>query len=111
MCWDDMYMAVFCKLAELTGEQKYTDAMDYNLDYWMNSITTTPDGLKYLDVWGALRYASAEAMIAMLYYEQTENPALKEFAKSQIDYALGDNKNNMSYSYGFGTGYPHALTG
>lgn len=106
MCWDDMYMAVFCKLSELTGEQKYIDAMEYNLDYWMNTITTTPDGLKYLDVWGALRYASAEAMLAMLYYEQTKDPALKEFAKSQIDYALGNNKNNMSYLIGFGSNYP-----
>ena len=110
MCWDDMYMAVFCKLAELTGEQKYIDAMDYNLDYWMNTITTTPDGLKYLDVWGALRYSSAEAMLAMLYYEQTGDESLKEFAKSQIDYALGDNDKNMSYLIGFGSGYatcPH----
>ncbi|TYQ15557.1 UNVERIFIED_CONTAM: endoglucanase Cel9M [Acetivibrio alkalicellulosi] len=106
MCWDDMYMAVFCKMAELTGEQKYINAMNYNLDYWMNSLTTTPDGLRHLDVWGALRYASAEAMLAMLYYEQTGNESLKEFAKSQIDYALGDNKNNMSYLIGFGSNYP-----
>ncbi|MDQ2087241.1 glycoside hydrolase family 9 protein [Herbivorax sp. ANBcel31] len=106
MCWDDMYMAVFCKLAELTGDQKYIDAMDYNLDYWMNSLTTTPDGLRHLDVWGALRYASAESMLAMLYYEQTGDESLKEFAKSQIDYALGDNQNNMSYLIGFGENYP-----
>jgi len=48
MCWDDMYMAVFCKLAEITGEQKYIDAMNYNLDYWMNSLNTTPEALSIL---------------------------------------------------------------
>ncbi|CDG34951.1 glycoside hydrolase family 9 [Acetivibrio thermocellus BC1] len=106
MCWDDMYMAVFCKLAEITGEQKYIDAMNYNLDYWMNSLNTTPGGLKYLDSWGVLRYAAAEAFIAMRYYELTKNEALKSFAKSQIDYILGSNPINMSYVIGYGSNYP-----
>lgn len=106
MCWDDMYMAVFCKLAELTGEQKYIDAMNFNLDYWMNSLTKTPGGLSYLDSWGALRYASAEAFIAMRYYELTGNESIKSFAKSQIDYMLGSNPLNMSYVIGFGSNYP-----
>ncbi|GAE89288.1 glycoside hydrolase family 9 protein [Acetivibrio straminisolvens] len=106
MCWDDMYMGVFCKLAELTGEQKYIDAMNFNLDYWMNTLTTTPGGLKYLDSWGALRYAAAEAFIAMRYYELTGNESLKSFAKSQIDYMLGSNPLNMSYVIGYGSKYP-----
>lgn len=106
MCWDDMYMAVFCKMAALTGEQKYKDAMDYNLNHWKTTLTTTPGGLKHLDTWGSLRYVSAECMIALLYYEQTKDESLKSFAKSQIDYALGNNPNNMSYLIGFGSKYP-----
>lgn len=106
MCWDDMYMAVFCKMAEITGEQKYKDAMEYNLDYWMNSLTTTPGGLKYLSNWGVLRYASAEAFLALQYYKQTGNETYKNFAQKQIDYALGSNPNNMSYLIGYGSKYP-----
>jgi len=110
MCWDDMYMAVFCKMAELTGEKKYKDAMDYNLGFWKNTITTTPGGLKYLDSWGALRYASAECMLALKYYELTKDESLKAFAKSQIDYMLGNNPEKMSYVIGLGSKYalhPH----
>ncbi|NLP14837.1 MAG: glycoside hydrolase [Clostridium sp.] len=106
MCWDDMYMAVFCKLAEITGEQKYMDAMNYNLDYWMNSLTKTPGGLRYLSNWGVLRYASAEAFLAFRHYELKGNEALKNFAKSQIDYALGSNPLNISYVIGYGGNYP-----
>lgn len=106
MCWDDMYMGVFAKLAEVTGDQKYMDAMNYNLNYWMNSLTKTPGGLRYLSNWGVLRYASAEAFLAMRYYELTGNAALKEFAASQIDYALGTNPLNMSYVIGYGSNYP-----
>lgn len=106
MCWDDMYLAVFCKMSELTGEQKYKNAMDYNLDYWMNSLNTTPGGLKYLDSWGALRYSAAESFIALQYYKQTGSETYKNFAKSQIDYMLGSNPANMSYVIGYGSKYP-----
>jgi endoglucanase len=106
MCWDDMYLAVFCKMAELTRDQKYKNAMDYNLDFWMNSINKTPGGLKYLDSWGVLRYAAAESMIALQYYKQTGDEAYKNFAKSQIDYMLGNNPANMSYVIGYGSKYP-----
>jgi len=106
MCWDDMYMAVFCKMAELTGEQKYKDAMEYNLNYWMNTLTTTPGGLKYLSNWGVLRYASAECLLALQYYKQTGDEKYKTFAQSQIDYALGKNPENMSYLIGYGSKYP-----
>lgn len=106
MCWDDMYMAVFCKMAELTGDKKYKDAMEYNLSYWMNSLTTTPGGLKYLDSWGVLRYASAASLLALQYYKQTGDEKYKNFAQSQIDYALGKNPANMSYLIGYGSNYP-----
>ncbi|MFZ5989547.1 MAG: glycoside hydrolase family 9 protein [Bacillota bacterium] len=106
MCWDDMYMAVFAKLAEITGEQRYKDAMTFNLNYWKNTLAKTPGGLRYLSNWGVLRYASAEALLAMRYYELTKDESLRTFAKSQIDYALGSNPANMSYVIGFGSKYP-----
>ncbi|MBD7910151.1 glycoside hydrolase family 9 protein [Clostridium cibarium] len=106
MCWNSMKLPVILKLAEITGEAKYKSAMKYNLDYWKNSIKTTPGGLKYLTEWGVLRYSAAESMLALAYYKQTKDESLKNFAKSQLDYILGKNPKNMSYVVGFGSNYP-----
>lgn len=106
MCWDDMYLAVYAKLSELTGNKTYKDAVEYNLNYWKTGIKTSPGGMKYLDNWGALRYASAASLLAMLYYKQSKDESLKTLAKSQIDYILGDNPAKMSYVIGFGSKYP-----
>ncbi|HEX3047981.1 MAG TPA: glycoside hydrolase family 9 protein [Bacillota bacterium] len=105
ICWDDMYLAVFCKMAQVTGIQKYKDAMAYNLDYWKNSLNKTPGGLRVLNYWGVLRYAAAESMIALLYYQQTNDQSLLTFAKSQIDYIF-TNPSGLSYMIGFGSSWP-----
>ncbi|MCL6590514.1 MAG: glycoside hydrolase family 9 protein [Firmicutes bacterium] len=105
MCWDDMYMGVFCKMADITGDQKYKDAMNYNLDYWKNSLAKTPAGLRYLHNWGVLRYAASASMLALLYYKQTGDTTLTAFAKSQIDYIF-TNPSGMSYMIGFGSSWP-----
>lgn len=109
MSWGDMYLPVTLKMAQMTGEAKYKDGMAFNLSYWQNDLKTTPGGLKYLDVWGVCRYAAAESMIALLYYEQTRDESLKTFAKSQIDYILGNNPAKLSYIAGFGSNYPKQL--
>jgi hypothetical protein len=116
MSWGDLNLPVILKMAQMTGETKYKDAMAYNLNFWMNDLKTTPGGLKYRDVWGVLRYAAAESMLALLYYDQTKDESLKTFAKSQIDYILGNNPAKLSYILGYGTNYPkdihhRALTG
>ena len=103
MCWDDMYIPVFVKLADITGDDTYKSAVEYNLDYWMNTLETTPGGLKYLTYWGVLRYAAASSMVAAIYYKQNPDQGYLDMAKSQIDYILGDNPENMSYVVGMGT--------
>lgn len=103
ICWDNVYLAAHLKLAQLTGEQKFKTSVEYNLDYWLNAIETTPGGLKYLHYWAVLKYAAAESLIAMIYYKQSPDNKLLEMAKSQIDYILGDNPAKMSYEIGFGT--------
>jgi len=110
MCWDDMYVPALVKLAEITGEQIYKDGVEYNLNYWMNDIQTTPGGLKYLNYWGVLRYAAAASMVAAIYYKQNPNKGYLDLLKSQIDYILGDNPEKMSYVIGMGnkwTQHPH----
>jgi endoglucanase len=103
MCWDDMYIPGLVMLARLTNDDMYKKGVEYNLDYWMNDLETTPGGLKFLNYWGVLRYASAASMIASIYYKQNPNPKYLEMAKKQIDYCLGDNPENMSYVVGMGS--------
>jgi endoglucanase len=106
LCWDDVWAAVFIKLYQITGSQVYKDVVEYNLNFWMTGITTTPGGLKYLDSWGVLRYTAAECMLALLYADISGNMNYRDFAKSQIDYMLGSNPRNSSYVVGFGQNYP-----
>ena len=106
MCWDDVWAPVFLELYEITGDTVYKECVEYNLNYWMNNIRTTPGGLKYLNNWGVLRYAAAESAIALLYYEMSNDDKYLEFAKSQINYMLGDNPRNSSYVVGYGNNYP-----
>jgi hypothetical protein len=110
MCWDDMGLAVLTKLAMLTGDSTYVNVVEENLDYWINDLTQTPGGLRYLNNWGVLRYAAAESMIALLYYGHTGRQEYFNLAKSQIDYILMDNPAGMSYMIGYGSNWalhPH----
>ncbi|GKX67105.1 glycoside hydrolase family 9 protein [Inconstantimicrobium mannanitabidum] len=106
MCWDSMKLPAVLKLSDVTGEKQYKDAMDFNFNYWKNTVKTTAGGLKYLSDWGVLRYAAAESMLALVYYKNNNDESLKTFAKSQIDYILGKNPANMSYVIGFGSKWP-----
>jgi endoglucanase len=105
-CWDNVLGGVILKLAQLTTNNMYKTIIEENLNYWINSVTTTPGGLKYLDSWGTLRYTAAECMLAEVYYKTSNNPEYLNFAKGQIDYMLGSNPMNMSYEVGFGDKYP-----
>jgi len=45
-------------------------------------------------------------MVQLVYYKYTGDKRCLDFAKSQIDYILGDNPKKMSYVVGFGDNYP-----
>lgn len=105
-CWDYVLTGVFVKLATLSSNPKYKQIAENHMEYWQNRIRTTPGGLKYLDSWGVCKYPAAESFIQLVYYKETGEQKYLDFAKSQIDYILGDNPNNMSYMVGFGDNYP-----
>ena len=93
-------------MAELSSKSKYKIVAKENIDYWINDLQKTPGGLGYLHEWGVLKYAASEAFAALVYNKMEPTPEYVEFAKSQIDYILGSNPNNMSYMVGFGDNYP-----
>lgn len=115
MCWDDVHIGAAVLLSDITGDKKYSDAVEKHLDWWTTGtsegerITYSPKGLAWLDSWGSLRYATTTAYIASIYAESDKCSASKkktyeEFALSQANYALGDT--GFSYEIGFGSDFP-----
>ncbi len=93
----------------------YTTNSEFWLDYWSvgtddgQRISYTNGGLAWLAQWGSLRYAANTAMVAMVYVDllgDKPDNRYTNFAKSQIDYMLGDNPLELSYMCGFGELYP-----
>lgn len=108
-CWDDKGVATALLLYLETGDQTYKSAIEKHLDYWCDDITYSPKGLAWLDQWGALRYATTTAFLAAVYADSDKCPSDKvskyhDFAKSQIDYALGSS--GRSFVVGYGTNPP-----
>ncbi len=117
--WDDKSYGSYVLLAQLTGDPLYHGDAQAWLDYWTvghdnQQIGYTPCGLAWLDQWGALRYAANTAFVAFVYGDYLDatggDPQLvtryRDFAASQIDYALGDNPHDRSFVVGFGDDPP-----
>lgn len=80
----------------------------------------TPGGLLHIRKWNNLQYVSTAAFLLTVYsdYLDASNQRLKcdqgmltpqeifSFAKSQVDYILGNNPMGMSYLVGYGLRYP-----
>ena len=109
LCWDNKSFGTAVLLAKETESMIYKLPVMENLDYWINEQYHTPKGLAYCDEWGALRYATTAAFVALSYVDsgvcsKKKIDAYREFAKSQIDYALGSS--GRSFVIGFGENYP-----
>jgi len=77
-----------------------------DLDFWMNSVPKLEGTLAILTEWGSNRYAANEAFLSMLWFKRSKVAKYREWAKSQIDFMLGDNSNGFSYVIGIGSRYP-----
>ncbi len=108
--WGDKDNAVFLLLAVLTDNSYFHNLTRKHLHYWMKKAKRTKGGLVFADKWGSLQYAANLAFISLVYsdftpYEKDKTRYIN-FAKSQIDYILGDNPRKSSYLIGFGSRYP-----
>lgn len=108
--WDDKGYACYVLMAQLTGKSVYETDAERHLDYWINGLFTTPGGLRWLSEWGPLRYAANTSFLALLYSDYvkdaTKKAKYKDFAISQINYALGSNPDKRSFVCGFGNNSP-----
>ena len=106
MAWDDMTVANLLKMFELTGQAKYATGLRWNLVWYRDTLRKTPSGLPWLDQWGVLRYASAEAGIGYLAYKKFGFNDFFDRGNFIIDYALGNNPRNGSYVTNYRTNPP-----
>ncbi len=97
MAWDDMTLASLLKMHQLTGMQKYADGLRWNLVWYRDTLQKTNDGLPWLDQWGTLRYASAEAGLGFLAYKLWGYNDFFNTGTFIVNYALGNNERNSSY--------------
>lgn len=114
LCWDDVHLGAQMLLLQITEDDLYRKKLEANLDFWTTGhagkkVTYTPKGLAWLDSWGALRYATTEAYLAMVYVDSglcsdKKAKTYQDFAEAQVNYALGSS--GRSYVVGFGENAP-----
>jgi endoglucanase len=120
IAWDDKSYGAYVLLAKLTGAAQYHNDAQRWLNWWTvggtalgadgTRVNYSPGGQAVLDQWGSLRYAANTAFAALVYSDAISDATLKarykDFAKRQIDYALGSNPRSSSYVVGFGANPP-----
>ncbi|MDN4068472.1 glycoside hydrolase family 9 protein [Paenibacillus vini] len=115
--WDDKHYGAQLLLARITGDPRFVQSTERNMEFWTTGVSGTgekvsytPGGLAHLDQWGALRYSANQAFLAFVYSDWVSDAAKKinarSFAEQQILYMLGDNPRNSSYVIGFGDNSP-----
>ncbi|XP_002739248.2 endoglucanase A-like [Saccoglossus kowalevskii] len=107
--WNDVTVGYRAMLLQLT---QGTDLQDTSfklgvtakfLTEWLpgGSMPYTPKGLVFRDNWGSLRYATASAFIALTTAEAgVKKTAYRNWAKTQVDYVLGDTGRSFVVGYG-----------
>lgn len=134
-CWNDVWGGVQCILGEITTEQYPNFIEDYKthagkspyeeMDCWASVAkacdtymsggigTISPGGYFYLSTWGSARYNTAAQLMALVYdkYNGGGKPGkYSDWAKSQMEYLMGDNPLGRAYIVGYNENaakYPH----
>ncbi|XP_067658425.1 uncharacterized protein [Haliotis asinina] len=109
LSWDDAVVLCQLMLYELTNDTSYKTEVESYLTSWRPGglVTYSPCGLAFRSKWGSLRYDANTVFVALAAAGDGINPLENRlWALSQINYILGDNKQDMSFVIGFGTKYP-----
>lgn len=92
-------------LAKIDGSPLYTSATKSFCDKFAFVVPTTPNGLVFISLWGSLRHISNVAYLCLQAADIGINTEkYRIFAKSQMDYILGDT--GRSFVVGFGNNPP-----
>ncbi len=131
-CWNDMWsganslwgiinqtypeLGLVDMVRTAQGKNQYVfddfwDEVEKCFPTWQN--LESPGGYAYLSTWGSARYNTAMQLIAFVYDKYNNNGKPGEYsdwAKSQMDYLLGDNPINRCYVVGYSENsakFPH----
>ncbi|EGC33455.1 hypothetical protein DICPUDRAFT_36716 [Dictyostelium purpureum] len=106
LSWDQKGVPTGLLLLQITNDASYKSRVEEALNSWISGsyVTFTPGGLAYLRQWGPCRYAMSMALVAAVYGKSGDD--YTKFAKSQLNYVLGDNPKKFSFVVGWGTNYP-----
>ncbi|XP_069191332.1 uncharacterized protein [Procambarus clarkii] len=105
--WDDKRAGVFALFTLLDGSSEYQNALVGYLSWLKNEAPYTPEGLVFLDAWGANRHAANVAFIALWAAKNgIDTEANQEWGRGQIGQLLGDNPKYHSFVVGFGVDPP-----
>lgn len=109
--WDTVWGGVFAKLAPITNDPLHWYIFRWNCEYWSGVehenpndttfLTPTPGGFRVLSTWGSARYNAAAQLCTLVYDKYDTEPRFVDWAKSQMDYILGDNPMNRCYEVGY----------
>ncbi|KAK7868026.1 hypothetical protein R5R35_010197 [Gryllus longicercus] len=103
--WDDKSLGATAMLMKLTKGSTYKNVLENFCNNLVYSQQKTPKGLAFLGEWGSIRNSLNVAYICMQAADEGINSATyRNFAKSQMDYALGSA--GRSYVVGFGSNPP-----
>lgn len=127
-CWNDVWAGTACNLGVIDDlidkdgqvlEDRYKEVTNKSpyeeIDFWSQiaktidgwsvgkSVILTPGGYAFLNQWGSARYNTATQMLALVYDKHHGDKPSKysEWAKSQMDYLMGDNPINRCYIVGY----------
>lgn len=131
-CWNDMWGGVQCILGEISetypdfieeyktaaGKSPYEEMNCWGSvakaieTYMSGGIgTITPAGYFYLSTWGSARYNTAAQLMALVYDKYNGGVSkYGKWAKSQMEYLMGDNPLNRAYIVGYSENaarFPH----
>ena len=109
--WDTVWGGVFAKLAPITNDKNHWYFFRWNLEFWSgvphvdpadtSFLGATPGGFAVRNTWGSARYNTAAQLCALVYNKYKADSRFTDWAKSQMDYILGDNPLNRCYMVGF----------
>ncbi len=122
-CWNDVWNGASCVLGaidkqypELDVQNMYREAQGKTIyedaDCWLQvkkhldnkKSNLTPGGYGFYDTWGSARYNTAVQLVALVYDKYVNNGVPSEYsdwAKSQMEYLMGDNPLERCYIVGY----------
>lgn len=104
---DNWSYSAYILLAKITGEAKYKDAIKNLASAWMKAdgswgISKIHGTFPAFTSWGSNPNTSAPLGMFCYYNDYIEKiPGIKEYAKKQLDFILGNNPHNLCFMVGF----------